>query len=374
MGVFLVCFAALLFLIADLLSTPAGPQGPEKNDPGQILYEEGPGQELDDKVRQTDFALIKALKAAGVDAEDLGLVDVQVRRRQGKTYHFQTIEVPAKGRAQEILNALSEAVAEHVPGALLVPETQTTACLSIDGVPTHRIVLDGGIKARTAPAGPGPVLAVVIDDLGEDAEFGRCLAALEVPVSFSIWPYASQSEKVADIAAAAGREILVHLPMQPKGYPQVKPGPGAVFVDMDAREIGRVVDQDLSRIKGAVGANNHMGSLFTENRPAMRAALSAVNARGLFFLDSLTTQRSVAGSVARSLGMRFFRRDVFLDNVRDVQAILYQLRKAERLAKKTGSAIAIGHPHPETLAALRIWTGRRDRDVSVAPVSSLDKK
>jgi len=103
----------------------------------------------------------------------------------------------------------------------------------------------------------------------------------------------------------------------------------------------------------------------------MRVALKEFKRLGLFFLDSMTTPNSVGRSVARSISIPFYKRNVFLDNVKDVSAIVHQLRKAERLALSRGHAIAIGHPHPATLAALRQWATHRSKRVSVIPISKL---
>ena len=103
----------------------------------------------------------------------------------------------------------------------------------------------------------------------------------------------------------------------------------------------------------------------------MRVALQAMQDKGLFFLDSRTTAKSVGEEESRRLGLRHYHRDVFLDNEQNAKAILLQLRRAEGLAKSHGQAIAIGHPHPETMKALRLWLKDRDASVSIVPLTSL---
>jgi polysaccharide deacetylase 2 family uncharacterized protein YibQ len=197
------------------------------------------------------------------------------------------------------------------------------------------------------------------------------LAALDAPVVFSIWPDSGNREAVLKIAKARGREILIHLPMQPKDYPKVDPGRHPLLVTMTAEQVRGEVLRAVDRMPGAIGLNNHMGSLFTENPFGMHAALLAMKEKGLLFLDSRTTAESVGEEEARRIGLRFHKRDVFLDNEQNVSAILHQLRKAEALARTRGQAIAIGHPHPETLQAIRQWLKDKDGAVHVVPLSSL---
>ena len=215
------------------------------------------------------------------------------------------------------------------------------------------------------------MLAIVIDDLGESVSFAEGLAKLDVPVTFSIWPGSSHMERVARLAHAAGRDVLLHQPMEPMNYPKVNPGPGAVLVSMEPERIRRVVAENLDRVPFALGFNNHMGSRFTQNGSAVAAALGGVSERKMFVLDSLTHPRTKVSREAQKLGVPVLRRDIFLDVVRDEDAIVRQLRKAEQVALGKGYAVAIGHPFPETLAALRRWSGERDRRVRVERLSLL---
>ena len=161
------------------------------------------------------------------------------------------------------------------------------------------------------------------------------------------------------------------MPMQPKGYPKVDPGSHPLLVTMTADQVQETVRRAIERVPGAIGLNNHMGSQFTENIRGMHAALSAIKAKGLFFLDSRTTAETVGEGEAQRVGLRFYKRDVFLDNEQNVTAVLLQLRKAEALARSRGHAIAIGHPHQETLAAIKKWLKEKDDSVSVVPLSAL---
>ena len=176
---------------------------------------------------------------------------------------------------------------------------------------------------------------------------------------------------MAALAKDKGRELLVHLPMEPKGWPKVNPGKGALFTDMDAKELRAVLADDLAQVPGARGANNHMGSRFTQTASAMAVVMAELKKRSMYFLDSLTAPHSQGVPQARAAGLPVYKRSVFLDNIRDAGAIMRQLEKAERQAAGTGQAVAIGHPYPETLAALKEWGNRRDRAARVVPVRTL---
>ena len=138
---------------------------------------------------------------------------------------------------------------------------------------------------------------------------------------------------------AAGREIMLHVPMEPQGYPAVNPGDDALLVRFDKGEIRRRFAGYLKRVPHAVGANNHMGSRFTEDEQGMAVVMEMMQAQGFFFVDSLTTGRSKVGQVAESYDVPHVKRDVFLDNVADVAAIKEQLARLVQQARQKGYAL-----------------------------------
>ncbi len=228
-------------------------------------------------------------------------------------------------------------------------------------------------EAQPVPgdAGKGPRMVVVVDDMGDHPVMAKNLMDLPFPVTLAILPDRPRTRSIEAQAAAQGVEVILHQPMQPGSYPRVNPGPGAVFTDMDARRVQDTLADNLSQLPHAVGVNNHMGSAFTSDAPGMAAVMPVLKARGLFFLDSVTSAASAAPDAARQAGVPFFRRAVFLDNVRNTRTILGQLRTAERHALKHGRAIAIGHPYGETLEALKIWARERDSRVAVVTLTEL---
>lgn len=166
-------------------------------------------------------------------------------------------------------------------------------------------------------------------------------------------PYAGEVGRQAAAARAAGHELLLHAPMQPQG--RENPGPNALTTNLPPDEIRRRVAGYLALLPEAVGLNNHMGSHFTRDAQAMTPVIEELRSRGLLFLDSRTALDSVAASVARAADVPTAVRDVFLDNEQSAEYVNARLAEVEAVAKRRGSAIAIGHPHEATLNALEPW-------------------
>jgi len=222
---------------------------------------------------------------------------------------------------------------------------------------------------------PGPLLAIIMDDLGRGTYAAKVLTSISQPVTFAILPDEPQAVQVAEIAHAAGREVMLHVPMEPQGYPAVNPGPNALFVRESDAEIRRAFDQLLARIPYVAGSNNHMGSRFTEDARALAPVMESLSEKGLFFIDSRTTGHSRVPEVASRFGVPTMNRDVFLDNIAEVDAIALEIRRLEGKARRQGMAIGICHPYPETLDALRReLPGLAGRGITVVPVSLLLRK
>ena len=222
------------------------------------------------------------------------------------------------------------------------------------------------------PVARPPRLAIIVDDLGRDLGAVHQLLAIGLPLTMSILPNEPHAKEAAAAAHAGGHEVLIHIPMEPQGYPAVNPGSDALFVDTPPAELRRRFQSYLTRVPYAVGGNNHMGSRFTEDAQGMEVVLEQMRKAGLFFVDSRTTGDSVAYELARRDGIPAARRDMFLDNVQDEGRIGKEIDKLIRLARKRGQAIGICHPHPTTLAALRRAASElRAAGVEVVPVSRL---
>lgn len=202
------------------------------------------------------------------------------------------------------------------------------------------------------PAGGRGRLAIVIDDMGTSLQEARSLAGIGVPLTFAIIPGLRSYREVAAFASAQGVETMIHIPMQSKEWPQRRLESNGLLVSMADADIRERLEGFIRDIPRAVGANNHTGSEFTEHEQQMTAVLGVLKENGLFFIDSVTTPKSVGQRLARGMGVRSGRRNVFLDNEQNNAYILGQLSQAVRQARKNGGAIAICHPHPATIKAL----------------------
>ena len=201
------------------------------------------------------------------------------------------------------------------------------------------------------PAGRAE-LAIIVDDMGSSLQEVRSLTAIGVPLTLAVIPGLRHDREVAALAAGQGAEVMLHLPMQSKEYPRRRLEANGLLLSYDQEKLRQLVEGYFAQVPQAKGANNHMGSAFTEDEPQMRTVLSLLRQRGLFFVDSVTTPASAGSRLAAELGMKSARRDVFLDNEQQEAYILGQLDTAVRRARKTGRAIAICHPHPVTIATL----------------------
>lgn len=232
-------------------------------------------------------------------------------------------------------------------------------------------------KIEKPPAPPATVripkskVAIVIDDMGQDIRLLRDILEIDAPISIAVLPFLPYSKDVATEAGSKGREVLLHLPMEPKDSNNNDPGKGAVFTDMTEAQVAEQVRRDIEAVPYITGINNHMGSRFTEDERLMRIVLNIAKTKNLFFLDSKTTNKSTAYRLAKKLDIRATSRQVFLDNKEDIHYIKRQILELVEIAKKKGSAIAIGHPHPATIAALKEMVPVLNKDVDIVTVSSL---
>ncbi len=237
------------------------------------------------------------------------------------------------------------------------------------------LLLEG--SAETAkPARAEPRLAIVIDDFGYSLD-AVVDAFIHSPhdITLAILPGVPYSREIAERALAVGRRTILHLPMEPLGYPREDPGPGAVLIEMDENEILNRMDDNLSGVPGVEGISNHMGSAATEDPVVMRTVLREAGRRGLFFFDSLTTSRSVVSRVASECGVPCVTNDLFIDNqADDLESIEAMVRRLGRRAEARGWAVGIGHPHATTLEALeRVLPELEARGIRIVPVSDLAK-
>lgn len=215
-----------------------------------------------------------------------------------------------------------------------------------------------------------PAIAVVMDDLGVNRRGTALLNQLKAPLTLSFLPYAQALVEQTRAAHAAGHELLLHMPMEPIG--REWPGPNALLSSLAPAELASRLRHHLRSFRGFVGINNHMGSLLTTDRESMATVMAELRRQNLLFLDSRTTPASVAALEAGRMGVPVAERDVFIDNELELGYVLRQLALAERVARRNGYAVALGHPHDVTIAALRQWLPTlEERGFALVPISTV---
>lgn len=202
-----------------------------------------------------------------------------------------------------------------------------------------------------SPAPGAPQVAIIIDDCGQWLDTERALIGLPIPITLSVLPHVRYTAQIAQEASSAGKGVMLHIPMEPLSH--AYPGPGEIKDAMTDDEVTKQTEDDLAQVPLAKGANNHEGSEASANDRVMKDVIAVLKTHDLFFVDSRTNAKTVGQEVAQDDGVPNAARDVFLDNQADVAYTESMLERAVSVAKRNGSAIAIGHPKPTTLAAIR---------------------
>ena len=227
--------------------------------------------------------------------------------------------------------------------------------------------------AKIVPAGvPRKQIAIIIDDIGHDMKPLRDLLSIDEEITFAILPFVAHSREAAVTLHQAGRETLLHLPMEPLSYPKEKPGEGALFTDMSQEELIIELDKNFDCVPYVSGVNNHMGSRFMADEEKLTVIFNRLKKRNLFFIDSRTTGKSRADAASAKAGLQIASRRVFLANDRDYAKIYQILMSAAEEETGRSPMIIIGHPYPETIRAIRDASSvLRQRGVDIVPVSKL---
>lgn len=267
-----------------------------------------------------------------------------------------------------ILNQLSGVEGAKPPDQILVP------ALNVSKIPEFEIYPKEDIRPKRITPRPGitlPKAAIIIDDIGYDAEIADKLANLDKSLTFSVLPNAPLKQKIAASAAAKGIQIMLHLPMEPVEYPEANPGYGALFSSMSPKQMLAQLERDLDAVPYVRGVNNHMGSRLTATSSPMYHLMSALKKKQMFFIDSFTTGDSRCLSAARNTQISFAQRDIFLDHVQEAEAIRTQIRRLIHAAKTHGEAIGIGHPHSLTYQVLKEELPNLKKEIRLVPASEL---
>ncbi len=190
-------------------------------------------------------------------------------------------------------------------------------------------------------------VAIIIDDFGYNGEGTDDMIALDIPFTAAVMPFSSNSAENVSKLQSAGKEMIVHMPMESLTGKKEWVGDKGVFTSMSDEEIAKCVEEAFSIVEGATGINNHMGSAIMENERCFTAVMNVVAQKGLVFVDSMTTANSVGDAVCHKKGVTILKRDVFLDSTDDINVVKKQIMQTAEIAKQKGYAIGIGHVGPE---------------------------
>jgi len=254
-----------------------------------------------------------------------------------------------------------------VPDILNERDTQpvVAAVIPVEKPPIVRY----GQYVYQKPAGGGRI-AIIIDDMGLNLR-SRLVELLPAPLTLAYLPYAKNLSEQTSRAKSRGHELMVHMPMEAMNG-SLDGGPRVLKVSQSQADLRRTLNWGLSQFEGYVGMNNHMGSRLTSNEAAMQTVISTLKKRNLFFIDSRTIGSTVAADIARDNGLAYAERDIFLDHEITPAFIRGALAKLEDKARSQGYAIAIGHPHKETIDALKDWLPTlQSKGLTLVPASAV---
>jgi len=250
------------------------------------------------------------------------------------------------------------------------PSKPKTIDVRVGDLLTHNLIF---YPPKVVEKKVGPRVAIIIDDMGSSKRRARELINLEAPITLSFFPLSRNSRKLAQEASEKGKEVILHMPMEPHGFPEINPGKGALLMSMAEGELHRQIHENLEAIPFIKGVNNHMGSRFMEDDQRVSILIKELKERNLFFLDSRTTPKTVGYRIAKKMDIKTGQRDVFLDNNSyDEAEIKKNILALAKIAKTEGKAIGIGHPHPATIKSLREMIPKlKKRGVEIVPLSQI---
>ncbi|WP_338555566.1 divergent polysaccharide deacetylase family protein [Paenibacillus sp. KS-LC4] len=217
-------------------------------------------------------------------------------------------------------------------------------------------------------------LAIVIDDFGNDMDGTEEMLKLPIKFTAAVMPFMPSTQKDAEEAHRLGHDVIVHMPMEPNKGLKKWLGPGAITADLSDDEVRKRINAAIDNVPHAIGMNNHMGSKVTADERIMRIVLDVCKQRGLFFLDSRTTYRTVVPKVSKEVGVPLLSNDVFLDDVYTIQHISKQMNEVQKHLSTHVTCVVIGHvgpPGPKTAAVLRQAIPSMNAAVSFVKLSDM---
>lgn len=333
--------------------------------------------QLKKRIDKVDQVIYESLFSLGIKKEAITFSKIIHRHEEGLDWDFTELSVAVDN--PDFINRLETVITKKTfilgPDVILKTE-KTSADLAVFSITifkhsTHRLKLYLRPVKTITKSARLPRVAFIIDDIGYDIPIAEAFMGLKIPVCLSVLPGAPFSKEIAQNIAKRKKEMLLHLPMEPKGYPAVNPGQDALMLNMDRETIQKMVREDIKKLPGIKGVNHHMGSLFSEDYIKMKYVLDEIKKHDLYYIDSRTTNLTVAYKVAKALGIPAAEKSLFLDNDLSEKILSYQMERLLGIARNRGEAIGIGHPHRETLDILKRYTEQLMKDFEVVPVSEL---
>ena len=344
---------------------------------------------LGEKILAADQIILNLFSKLSLTEDNISIK--QSRLQEGPfewNYNLITITIPSSITFSQVENTFSRGLAFFEPedfSSQIAYDSDT--CLNItihiQQRKTHQLVFCQIPETTQIPQPVQPPVAqkddgglrasIVIDDLGEDYRAYKKLAAMDVPFTYSVLPFRTHSVRIANEASKSEGEVILHLPLEPWNSTNHAINHGTLLTSMNEEELRTQLEKNLAAVPHLCGVSNHMGSKFTEDHEKMEIILEAVKEKDLYFLDSRTSDKTVGYTLAQMMHLRTAQRKLFIDNTQNQQAIEKQLQKIPRLAKRNGgSVVAIGHPYPSTIAALKNYVPHlKEQGVTVVPLSQL---
>ena len=331
-------------------------------------------EDFSQKVFLVDRIIQSQLYEIGIPRKDILLHQSSSKKERGLTWKESTQRIQVsrtlplsfiEENLKRSLSQLGRTVAIHSlhsTGSLHVD-------ISVQSRRTHQLTFVM-LQPTTGKVALRPKIALVIDDLGEERRIARELLEWDFPLTFSILPFTPYAKTIAREAHLKGKEVIVHVPMEPHGYPKVRPGEGALLEEMNEESLRQQLVKDIEAVPYIKGASNHMGSRLMEDPEKVKVILSELKQRRLFFLDSRTTPQTVGMNVAQNLGLKGVERSLFIDHSLDEEDIKQKIEKLISLSLSNGKAIGIGHPHPSTLKSLKEMIPKiKEKGIELVPLS-----
>lgn len=297
-------------------------------------------QDITGLSKQIDMKVNSVLVHFGISDENIiKSFSVEKKTKSARWLEF-TKEIKTDRSREEILRNIKYGLEEYPVNVRFSADKNSVLVFKDDAL-VNRILFF--VPRRTMKA------AIIIDDIGRDAEALDKFLKLGISLTYSVMPGEKYSAEIAEKLSAEKQVVFLHQPMQPEGFPKVDPGTRALLLKMSEKNIRDMFEKNISGVPGAAGVNNHMGSAFTRDRDKMEQFMKCVKKKNIIFLDSHTSPGSVAYKVAMSNGVPCLRNDFFLDNKDDLKYILGQLEIFKKHVLRNGEGVAIGHVHKKNL-------------------------